>query len=231
MGTSTINLPRTRQPILALFGKNKPAWAVGVLSLILAVLIGVFGGPSQLVATLVTGGMWALMSVGLALVFGVMNIPHFAHGESFMVGAYVAYFVFTPLHDYLEQHPSAFLSAIAPFAGMIVAAVVGGVLGVLLEKLIFYPLRQRTKEGWVMNAFLLTVGISFVLTNGALLTLGAELPRRAPVLGCRPAQVPRRPARRRPPGRLRRGARRHRRLLGLPAAHPHRPRHPRRLAG
>jgi branched-chain amino acid transport system permease protein len=48
------------------------------------------------------------------------------------------------------------------------------VLGAVLEKLVFYPLRKRTKQGWIMNAFLLTVGISFVLSNGALLTLGAN---------------------------------------------------------
>ena len=64
-------------------------------------------GPSQLVNTFVTGGMWALMAVGLALVFGVMNIPQFAHGESFMVGAYVAYFVFMPLTKCLKAHPNA----------------------------------------------------------------------------------------------------------------------------
>ena len=39
-------------------------------------------GPYIIVNTIVTGGMWALMSMGLALVFGVMNIPHFAVGRS-----------------------------------------------------------------------------------------------------------------------------------------------------
>jgi branched-chain amino acid transport system permease protein len=66
------------------------------------------------------------------------------------------------------------LSAIAPFAGMIAAILVGAALGALLEKSVFYPLRQRSRQGWVMNAFLLTVGISFILSNGALLTLGAD---------------------------------------------------------
>jgi branched-chain amino acid transport system permease protein len=155
--------------------KAKPATAIVILiTLLFTVLIAVQGGASAIVNTIVTGGMWALMSAGLALVFGVMNIPHFAHGESFMVGAYVAYFVFTPINEYVKTHPSAFLSAVGPFAGMIVAMLVGFVLGAILEKLVFYPLRRRTKAGWVMNAFLLTVGVSFVLSNGALLTLGAN---------------------------------------------------------
>jgi len=149
-------------------------WIVILLTLAFSVLIAVAAGPSQLANTIISGGMWALMAVGLALVFGVMNIPHFAHGESFMVGGYVAYFVFTPISNYLKDNPSPFLSAIAPFAGMIVAALVGFVLGAIIEKLVFYPLRTRSRKGWIMNAFLLTVGISFILTNGSLLVLGAS---------------------------------------------------------
>ena len=153
--------------------KSKPAaWLVILLTLVFAVVIYVSAGPSQLVNTVVTGGMWALMSVGLALVFGVMNIPHFAHGESFMVGAYVAYFVFTPISNYLKDHPNGFLEAVGPFAGFIAAALAGFVLGAIIEKLVFYPLRKRTRKGWVMNAFLLTVGLSFILTNGTTLVIG-----------------------------------------------------------
>ena len=174
MSTSTIQLPRVRQNIKPSSRRNTPALVVGLLSLVIAVLIGVKGGPSQLFTTLVTGGMWALMSVGLALIFGVMNIPHFAHGESFMVGSLRAWFVFTPINRFLQQHPSGFLSAVAPFAGMIAAGVVGAVMGVVIERLIFATLRHRTKEGWVMNAFLLTVGLSYVLTNGTTLTLGPD---------------------------------------------------------
>ena len=148
------------------------AWIVILLTLVCTVLIGVLAGLSQLANTFIAGGMWALMAVGLALVFGVMNISHFAHGESFMVGAYVAYFIFTPLQNHLADNPNSFLSTVAPFVGMFLAILVGFVVGALIEKLVFYPLRIRTRKGWVMNAFLLTVGISFVMTNGATLTLG-----------------------------------------------------------
>jgi branched-chain amino acid transport system permease protein len=165
-------MPNTRRPLIASFRKNTPAWVVVLFSLALAVLIWIEGGPVQIVGTLVTGGMWALMSVGLALIFGVMNIPHFAHGESFMIGAYTAWLVFMPIQGYVEQHPESILAAIGPFAGMIAAVVVGVVVGVLIERLVFATLRHRTKEGWVMNAFLLTVGLSYVLTNGTTLTLG-----------------------------------------------------------
>jgi branched-chain amino acid transport system permease protein len=173
-GTSTARQPAQRANLKAKFSKNRPAWVAAGICFILLVLVGAQGGPAQLINTLVTGGMWALMSVGLALIFGVMNIPHFAHGESFMIGAMVAYFVYTPLHKALLSHPNAFLTAIVPFVGMIVATAVGALLGLLVDRLLFAPLRRRNREGWVMNAFLLTVGLSFVLVNGVTLTIGPD---------------------------------------------------------
>lgn len=153
--------------------ENKAASVVIAGSLVLGVVIAVVAGPAQIVNAIVAGGMWSLLAVGLALLFGVANVPYFAHGESFMVGAYVAYFVFHPVHKYLQNNPNAFLSAIAPFAGILAAAAVGFILGVILERVLFYPLRLKTKAGeWVMNAFLLTLGISFILTNGTMLVLG-----------------------------------------------------------
>jgi branched-chain amino acid transport system permease protein len=156
----------------AFVSKYKSAIIVMIGSFILAVILGVKAGPSSLFNTLVTGGMWALMAVGLSLVFGVMNVAHFAHGESFMVGAFIGYFVFTPISKYLKTSPNEFLSLIAPFAGIIVAALAGLVLGYLLERLLFRPLRGRGKSGWVMNTFLVTVGLSFVMINGTTLLLG-----------------------------------------------------------
>lgn len=164
--------PSPIDPIISMIKENMAASIVVAVTIVLTVVIGIVANPSQVINSIVTGGMWALLAVGLALVFGVMNVPHFAHGESFMVGAYVAYFVFTPIHKYLQDNPNALLGALAPFVGMLAAALAGIVLGVILERLLFYPLRVRTKSGWVMNAFLLTVGISFILTNGTTLTLG-----------------------------------------------------------
>jgi branched-chain amino acid transport system permease protein len=153
---------------------NLPATIVLAFSAVLAIVIALTAGASQLVNALVTGGMWALLAAGLALVFGVMNIPQFAHGESFMVGTYVGYFTFTWMSDYLESNPNGFLSFMAPNIGVIAAFLVGAILGAFLERLIFAPLRRRTRVGWVMNTFLLTVGLSFILVNGTTLVLGAN---------------------------------------------------------
>ena len=149
-------------------------------SLTLAVVVAImvfeaFAQPKIVVTTLVTGGMWALMAAGLAMVFGVMNIPNFAHGELFLIGAFTAFTVYSPIRDAIFEDPSlVWLKVIGPFPGMIVAIVVGAVTGVLLEVVLFRPLRRRSREQWVMNTFLLTAGVSVVIVNGYRLTVGND---------------------------------------------------------
>ena len=145
-----------------------------IVAIIIAIISYINAGPFILINAIVTGGMWALMAAGLSLVFGVMNVVNFAHGEFFMVGTLVAYFVFTPLSDYLKQHPSAFLTAVAPFAGIIAAALVGALMGVVMEKLVFLQLRKRSREQWVMNSFLLTVGLSVIIINSVQMIWGTN---------------------------------------------------------
>jgi branched-chain amino acid transport system permease protein len=145
-----------------------------ILVIAIAVLIVVsIQNPSLLVNTLVTGGMWALMAGGLALVFGVMNIPSFVHGDLFMVGTLVALFVFTPIQSMIQDSPNNLvLKWLGPFPGMILAFLLGAVIGVLMEVLLFRQLRRRSREQWVMNTFLLTAGLSITLENVAMVAFG-----------------------------------------------------------
>jgi branched-chain amino acid transport system permease protein len=145
-----------------------------IISIVVLIIATAVSGPFILINTIVTGGMWALMAAGLSLVFGVMNVVNFAHGELFMVGTLAAYFVFTPLHQSLENNPSPLLGFLAPFVGIFASLVVGALLGVVMELLVFRQLRKRTKEQWVMNSFLLTVGISVILINGVQLIWGTN---------------------------------------------------------
>jgi branched-chain amino acid transport system permease protein len=105
--------------------------------------------------------MYALMAVGLSLVFGVMNIPHFAHGEFYMLGTYTAYFAYV-----MFRFP--------PLIAILSAALIGLFAGVLVEKLVFHPLRRHHPEQWVQNTFLVTVGLSFVMQNAALVLWGGQ---------------------------------------------------------
>jgi branched-chain amino acid transport system permease protein len=112
-----------------------------------------------LVTGFLRGGLYALMAVGLALVFGVMNICHFAHGEYYVLGAYAAYFAFVTYN-------------MNPMAAIVVAAMLSFLAGAITDRLLFYPLRKRSKGDWVMNAFLLTAGLSVVLQSVYRLVFG-----------------------------------------------------------
>lgn len=114
---------------------------------------------NMLLTGILRGGLYALMAVGLSLVFGVMNIPNFAHGEFYMLGAYFAYFAFAKFH-------------LGPIPSIIVAALGVFLLGAITEKTLFYHLRKRTKKQWLMNTFLLTLGISIILQNGIKMVWG-----------------------------------------------------------
>ena len=148
------------------------------ISILLSVAAAVFAtldrGPHILVNTVVMGGMLALVSMGLAMVFGVMNIPMFAHGEYFMIGTLVAYYVFTPINAYFTAHPDSLLGSQGPLITIVAAMIVGALAGVASEVLVFSQLRKRSRENWVMNSFLLTVGLSVVLINGHQLFFGAD---------------------------------------------------------
>jgi branched-chain amino acid transport system permease protein len=113
-----------------------------------------------LVTAILRGGMYALTAVGLSLVFGVMNIPHFAHGEFYMLGAYTSYF--------------AYRYGAPPALAILSGALVGLLAGALVERFVFCPLRWRRQEQWVLNTFLVTVGLSFVMQNATLALWGGK---------------------------------------------------------
>ena len=95
---------------------------------------------------LVRGSMYALMGVGLSLIFGIMEIVNFAHGELFMIGCYIMYFV------------AAMLGL--PFPLGILASGIGLlIVGVLLEKGLISTLRKKAGREWLMDSFVLTIGL------------------------------------------------------------------------
>ena len=153
---------------------RSPATMIIVGCIIVAVLGAADKGAYIIVNTIVVGGMWALMAIGLALVFGVMNICNFAHGDFFMVGSLVAYFVFSPFIPGIMEKPNTLFSAVAPLVALFSGAVVCAFLGILCELFVFRPLRKRSRAQWVMNTFVLTIGISGFLVNGHQVIFGVQ---------------------------------------------------------
>jgi branched-chain amino acid transport system permease protein len=110
---------------------------------------------------LVRGAMYALMGIGLSLIFGILGVVNFAHGEFFMLGTYAMYFVAAVLG--------------LPFlAGVAAAAIVLFVIGVLVERALIEPLRQRAGRDWLLDSFVLTIGLMVILQNLALLGFGSR---------------------------------------------------------
>jgi len=144
------------------------------LAILAAVAATMDRGPYILVNTAIAGGMLALVAIGLALLLGVMNVASFVHGEYFMIGTLVAYYVFTPLNTYLEANPSPALALVAPLIAIVTALLAGAGAGALTEIMVFAPMRRRSRENWVMNSFLLTVGLAVLLINGHQLIFGAD---------------------------------------------------------
>ena len=106
---------------------------------------------------LVLGSIYALVALGLALVYGTMGIPNFAHGHLYMLGAYAAFATITVLH--------------APYwPAMLVAVVLLAGLGALLERVVFRPLRGAPD----VNAIIAAIGLLFFLEAVARLIWGSD---------------------------------------------------------
>jgi branched-chain amino acid transport system permease protein len=121
----------------------------------------------ELVNGITTGALYALIALGFSMVYGVLKLLNFAHGDLYMVGAYIGFFVIQFFGG------AAHLSIPVPLllAIMFVAAggLVGG-LGVAIERFAYRPLRNAPRIAPLITA----IGISFFLENAALLLFGAQ---------------------------------------------------------
>lgn len=102
----------------------------------------------QMVNGFSLGSMYALIAIGYTMVYGVLRLINFAHGDIMMVGAYVALFSMTSMS--------------LPFGfALIVAVVVSAILGISTDKIAYKPLRNAPRISLLITA----IGISFLLEN------------------------------------------------------------------
>ncbi len=129
------------------------------------------------VSGLILGGMYALIAIGYTLVYGILFMINFAHGEVMMLGAFGGYFVFEILNvipapgmsdpnlTFLNAHP-----IIAVIIAFIVGSTVASVSGFFLERIAYRPLRNAPRLVPLISA----IGASIFLQNAAQLLFGPQ---------------------------------------------------------
>jgi len=115
----------------------------------------------QIINGLVLGSLYALVALGYTMVYGIINLINFAHGEVLMVGAMTCWSVMTFLAENVPQLAPAWAFAM----GLIAAAFVCVLLNVAIEKLAYRPLRNAPKLAPLITA----IGVSILLQTLAMI--------------------------------------------------------------
>ena len=110
----------------------------------------------QLVNGLSLGSIFALVALGYTMVYGIIKLINFAHGDIYMVGAYIGYFVITGLH-------------LGVVPAIIIAMAACALLGVVIEKIAYKPLRHASR----ITSLITAIGVSLFLEYTMQYFMGA----------------------------------------------------------
>jgi branched-chain amino acid transport system permease protein len=122
----------------------------------------------QLVNGLTLGSVYALLALGYTIIYGILKLLNFAHGEVYMMGAFAGYFVLSGLGGPASPAlPVALVLLLMFLAG----ALTAGLLGVAIERFAYRPLRDAPRIAPLITA----LGMSFFLQSTALLLFGADV--------------------------------------------------------
>ena len=110
---------------------------------------------SYLINGISLGSVYAIIALGYSMVYGIAKMLNFAHGDVIMIGAYIAFCA--------TQY-----WGMSPLLGVLIAMIVCTVLGMVIERLAYKPLRQATSLAVLITA----IGVSYLLQNLALLVFG-----------------------------------------------------------
>lgn len=115
------------------------------------------------------GSIYAIIALGYTMVYGIAKMLNFAHGDIIMVGAYVCFFAMGSF-------------SLPPVLGVLLAVVVCTVLGIVIERLAYKPLRSAPSLAVLITA----IGVSYLLQNGAQILWGAATKTFTPVVSTAP---------------------------------------------
>ncbi|MGF0070610.1 branched-chain amino acid ABC transporter permease [Streptococcus orisratti] len=112
----------------------------------------------QLVNGLILGSVYALLALGYTMVYGIIKLINFAHGDIYMMGAFIGYYLINTYHMNF-------------FIALILTMVLTAILGMVIEFLAYRPLRHSTR----IAALITAIGISFLLEYGMVYLVGADI--------------------------------------------------------
>jgi len=118
---------------------------------------------NNVVDGLSVGTIWALIALGYTLVYGIVELINFAHGEVFMIGSFVSVSLYATLG--LTESTSIPALIVAVLAVLILSMFASGALNVMIERVAYRPLRNAPK----LAALITAIGMSFILLNVGLL--------------------------------------------------------------
>ena len=104
------------------------------------------------------GSVYAIIALGYTMVYGIAKMLNFAHGDVIMVGAYICFFAISSFN-------------LPPAVGILLAMLVCTLLGIVIERLAYKPLRQATSLAVLITA----IGVSYLLQNGAQLLWSSNI--------------------------------------------------------
>jgi branched-chain amino acid transport system permease protein len=123
---------------------------------------------NNLVDGLSNGAIWALVALGYTLVYGIIELINFAHGEIFMLGAFTSFAMWGALG--LTPETGVFALVAGLLVSLVVAMFVSSSVNVMIERVGYRPLRNAPKLAPLITA----VGFSFILQNVGILWYGAS---------------------------------------------------------
>ena len=123
---------------------------------------------TELVAGITHGCVYALIALGYSMVYGILKLLNFAHGDIYMVGAFIGYGLITVFGG--ADRRSTSTSSLLLVLMFTAAMLGGGLLGVMIERFAYRRLRNAPRIAPLITA----LGVSFFLENAAQLVLGAQ---------------------------------------------------------
>lgn len=128
----------------------------------------------QLINGLSLGAIYALIALGYTMVYGVLKFINFAHGDVYMVGAFAGYYVAPYVWKLIPpgEDPSRFSwsTSAGAFVVLLLSMAICALLGILIERLVYRPLRNRPR----LTVLITAIGVSIFLENFGQYLFGAD---------------------------------------------------------